>query len=273
MKVNTNIVLQRFRENKPILLWVPTPVSHEWFIEMAAINGYHGIWIDYQHQNYSDNQIAHMCLACRAGGIEPIVRVRKRDAGSYSRAFEMGGTGIIVPHVNTAAEARAIVQECKFPPMGNRGLDGVEPPAKFGYVPGLDYVKQANQETCIIIQIEEREAVENVEEIATVPGIDVLMIGPADLTLRYDCLGKITEPGPWKAVERVAAAAKKNGKHWGLPVGTAELAKKYMDMGARFFAHGSVYGFCLNGFEQVKKTMGPLFDMEQQAAQVNKRGY
>src|ERR1051326_900917 len=177
MKVNTNIVLQRFRENKPILLWVPTPVSHEWFIEMAAINGYHGIWIDYQHQNYSDNQIAHMCLACRAGGIEPIVRVRKRDAGSYSRAFEMGGTGIIVPHVNTAAEARAIVQECKFPPMGNRGLDGVDPPAKFGYVPGLDYVKQANQETCIIIQIEEREAVENVEEIATVPGIEELKIG------------------------------------------------------------------------------------------------
>lgn len=273
MRVNNNIILRRFREDKPILLWVPTPVAHEWFIEMAAINGYHGLWIDSQHQNYSDDQLAHMCLACRAGGIEPIIRVRKRDAGSYSRAFEVGGTGIIVPHVNTAAEARAIVRECKFPPVGNRGLDGVEPAAKFGYVPGPDYVKQANEETCIVVQIEEREAVENVEEIAAVKGIDVLMIGPADLTLRYDCLGQITESGPWAAVERVAAAAKKNGIQWGLPVGSVELARKYMDMGARYFAHGSVYGFCLDGFERVRKTMGPLFEMEVQAAHASRRGY
>jgi 4-hydroxy-2-oxoheptanedioate aldolase len=273
MKMIPSVVLQRFRQNKPILLWVPTPTYHEWFIEMAAINGYHGIWIDHQHQNYSDDQIAHMCLACRAGGIDPIIRVRKRDLGSYSRAFEMGGSGIIVPHVNTAAEARAIVRECKFPPDGNRGLDGVEPPARFGYIPGAEYVKQANQETCIIIQIEEPEAVENVEEIATVPGIDVLMIGPGDLTLRYGCYGQITEPEPWAAVERVAAAAKRNGKQWGLPVGTAELAEKYMDMGARFFAHGSVWGFVSSGFEQVKKTMGPLFDMRAQAEANQKRGY
>ena len=273
MKMTPSVVLQRFRQNKPILLWVPTPTYHEWFIEMAAINGYHGIWIDYQHQNYSDDQIAHMSLACRAGGIDSVVRVRKRDLGSYSRAFEAGGQGIIVPHVNSAAEAQAIVRECKFPPVGNRGIDGVEPSARFGYVPGPDYVKQANEETFIIVQIEEPEAVANAEEIAAVKGIDVLMIGPADLTLRYGCLGKITEPDPWKAVERVAAAARNNGIQWGLPVGTAELAKKYIDMGARFFAHGSVYGFCLMGFERVKKDFGPLFDMDQQAAAANKRGY
>lgn len=256
-----------------MLLWVPTPVYHTWFVEMAAMNGYHGIWIDYQHQNYSDDQIAQMCLSCRAGGIDPVVRVRKRDAGSYSRAFEMGGNGIIVPHVNTAAEAREIVKECKFPPFGNRGLDGVEPPAKFGYLPGRDYVKQANAETCVIVQIEEPEAVQNVEEIAAVKGIDVLMIGPGDLTLRFGSLGDQNTAEFKDAVKRIAAAAAKNGIHWGLPVGTPEAATKFMDLGARFFAHGSVYGFCLNGFEQVKKNFGALFEMEAQAKANTNRGY
>lgn len=273
MKVNTNIVLQRLRQNKPILLWVPTPVYHEWFIEMAAINGYHGLWIDYQHQNYSDDQISHMCLACRAGGIEPIVRVRKRDAGSYSRAFEMGGTGIIVPHVNSAAEAREIVRECKFPPQGNRGLDGVEPPAKFAYVSGPDYVVQANEQTCVIVQVEEPESVEDVEAIAAVKGIDVLMIGPGDLTLRYGKVYDQSQPKFQEAVKRIAAAAAKNGIAWGLPVGTADAAKKFMDMGARFFAHGSVFGFCLTGFKQAKDNFGPLFDMGTQAEANLKRGY
>ncbi len=273
MNMIPSVARRRWRENKPILCFVPTPTYHEWFIEMAALNGYHAAWIDYQHQNYSDDQITHMCLACRAGGIDAIVRMRKRDAGSYSKALEWGAHGVIIPHVNSAAEAREIVRELKFPPEGNRGLDGVEPPARFGYLPGVEYVRQANQETYIIVQVEEPESVENVEEIAAVKGIDVLMIGPGDLTLRYGCYGKVTEPKPWAAVERVAAAAKKSGIQWGLPVANADMAKKYLDMGARFIAHGSVWGFVYAGLEQVKKNFGSLFDMEQQATANQQRGY
>ena len=273
MNMTPSLALQRFREDKPVLIFLNTPVYHDWFVGMAALNGYHALWIDHQHQNYSDDQIAHLCLACRAGGMDAVIRVRKRDQGSYSKALEWGGNGVMVPHVNTPEEARAIVRELKFPPDGNRGIDAVEPPAKFGYIPPDVYVREANRETFIVVQIEEPEAVENVEAIVAVKGIDVLMVGPADLSLRYGCVGKINDPKVQAAIQRVAAAAKKFGKQWGLPVGNAEAAKKYMDMGARFICHGSTYTFVRNGLDQVKKDFGALFGLDEPHPAGFERGY
>lgn len=273
MKMISSVMLQRMRAGRPALMFLATPTAHDWFVGMAGLHGYHGLWIDGQHQNYSEDQIAHLCLACRASGMDAVVRVRKRDAGSYSRALECGAHGVIIPHVNTAAEATAIVRELKFPPVGNRGLDGVEPHAQFGYIAAADYVQQANAETFIVVQIEEPEAVDHVDAIAAVPGVDVLMIGPGDLSLRYGVPGQWNAPLVQTAIAKVATAARTHGKWWGLPVGSATAARQYLEMGALFFAHGSVYGFVREGFDRVRRELGELFDLRAPGESVATRGY
>lgn len=273
MNMVSSVMLQRMRAGRPALMFLATPTAHDWFVHMAGMHGYHGLWIDGQHQNYSDEQIAQLCLASRASGMDAVVRVRKRDAGSYSKALEWGAQGVIVPHVNTAEEAAAIVRELKFPPDGNRGLDGVEPPAQFGYLPLAEYVRQANTETFIVVQIEEPEAVDNVAAIAATPGVDVLMIGPGDLSLRYGCPGEWQAPSVQAAVAKVAAAARAHGKYWGLPVGSMAAARSYLEMGALFFAHGSVYGFVRAGLERVQKEFGEVFDLHLPGQPSAGRGY
>ena len=253
MRMVPSIVKQRLKQDLPVLLFCATPTPEPRFVEMAAVAGYQALWIDHEHQTYSDPQIAQMCLACRAGGIDAMVRLRKRDRGSYFRPLEMGAHGVMLPHCNSHDEAAACVAELKFPPVGNRSADGIEPPAQFGWLPFHEYAQQANEETFVVVQIEEPEAVDSVEEIAAVPGVDVLFVGPGDLGLRYPEAALVEQ-----AVERVAAAAREHGKHWGIPVSSAETAARRLAQGARLLSRGSVWQFVFEGFERIREELPDL---------------
>ena len=254
-----SVVKARLRRDKPSFLFCPTPSPTTNFVEMAALAGYHGIWIDHEHQNLTDREIADMCVACRAGGVDAMLRVRKRDNGSYFRALEIGAHGIMVPHCNSPDEAAEAVRQVKFPPQGNRSLDGVEPHALFAWVPPDEYTKQANQESFVVVQIEEPEAVARVDEIAAVEGVDVLFVGPGDLGLRY-----ADRPDPAAAVEaavdRVASAARTAGKHWGITAGSPEILRRRVEQGARLLGFGSVFFHVYQGLQRAHEAMEPWLE-------------
>ena len=148
----------------------------------------------------------------------------------------------MIPFTSDAEIAQSIVSSTKFPPMGNRGVDGAGLDGDFGlevWNPGSTYFEDANQETFIVAQIETPEALANIEEVAAVPGIDLIFIGPADLGLRLSHAPDALKATMDEAVERVAAAAKKHGKAWGRTAGSIEELVRYREMGAQMVPWGS----------------------------------
>lgn len=260
MEIAPSLIRSRLSAGLPVVLFAPTPAVDPRFVEMAALAGYHGIWVDQEHQNYTDTVIAGLCLACRAGGIDPMIRLRKCYAESHCRGLEMGATSLMLPHCNTTAEANAFVREVKFPPEGNRSADGIEPPARFGWIPLKEYAEQVNRDMVLSIQIEEPAAVDNVDALAAVPGVDLLFVGPGDLGLRYAEWGA-DKPLTEAAVEKTARAAEKHGKWWGIPVPDAEAARKRMDQGATFFVCGSMWGFAYQGFMRFREMFGEMLGL------------
>lgn len=209
------------------------------YVKQAAHFGFDCIWLDLEHRNFSDRDVQALLAYSHLHDIDIMVRPATLEKTRLYRYLEDGAAGLMIPHVNTAEKARMLVDAVKFPPIGDRGLDGAGLDADF-YVGDTDeFVRQANQETFLVVQIETLQAVQNVEEIAAVPGVDGLFVGPGDLGLRMKL-----DPSQGtleSAFERVAAACKKHGKAWGSPAGTAEVLKQREKQGGQLLNHGGEF--------------------------------
>lgn len=247
-------VLAKLRAGKAALLGnlslSPCPLG----VEIAARSGLDGLWIDMEHRPFSQREVADMITAARASDIDAMPRIRKGEGyTSFFRPLEDGAAGIMVPHVASEEEARWVVRNAKFPPIGRRGMERMMPDADLGYVDAMEFVAHANRETFVVIQIEDAEALDHLDAIAAVEGIDVLFVGPADLSFSLGCPLQFDSPAYAEAERAIAAAAAKAGKWWGRPVADAQAAALYAEKGARFFAMGGDYGLLKVGFERMRR--------------------
>jgi 4-hydroxy-2-oxoheptanedioate aldolase len=256
--MRNNRVLEKLRQGKAALVTTVTPYASPKLTEMIGLLDFDCVWIDMEHQDYSYDQLFDMALGCRSTGIEAMARIRKGDYWSYSRPFEAGATGIMVPHCRSAAEAKQIVHFSRFAPLGMRGIDGVEAAADYGLAPTAAYMAHANRETFVCVQIEDREAVDAADEIAAVEGVDILFVGPADLSQSYGIPLETHAPIMQQAVQRVAEAAARHGKWWGIPVGSAEVGERYYEMGARFLACGAAIIILQEGWRRIRQDFEPI---------------
>ncbi len=246
-------VLEKLRSGKPALTvnvsLAPSPLA----VQLVGHCEFDGIWIDTEHRPMNQWQVSSMITAGRLVDVDCYVRIRKGEGyTSFFRPLEDGAAGIMVPHVKTREEAEWVVCNSKFPPVGRRGLETMMPDADLGFNDPIEYTQYANRETFVAIQIEDVEALDHIEEIGTVPGIDILFIGPADLSFSMGIPLQLDHPRFLKAVESIASAAAENGKWWGLPVGDVESARRYAAQGARFLNVGGDYGLLRNGFQRIK---------------------
>ena len=231
------------------------------FIAHAARAGYDCIWLDLEHRAIDFREIQALMAHFRLYDIDCLLRPPTLEKTGLYRYLEEGATGLMIPHVSTAAKARDLVQSTKFPPLGDRGLDNAGFDSDYRINPNsCEYCEWANRETFLVLQIETPEAVENVEEIAAVPGVDMLFVGPGDLGLRYHLAGNTDGSMLEAAIERVAAAAKANGVAWGMPSGTVEDMTKRRAQGAQLLANCGDFGFLRDGllnasamFDEVEK--------------------
>ena len=180
--------------------------------EIVAQAGYDSVMIDCEHGPGSVMDVIAVMQALQGSGCAPLVRVPSNDMDWIKRILDAGAQGIMVPSVNSRAEAEAAVAACKYPPQGKRGMAATIVRAS-GY--GADwraYAKSANDEILVICQIESGAAVAAVEEIAAVEGVDMLFIGPFDLSASVGHLGEPDHPEVLEMIEQVEAAAKSAGK-------------------------------------------------------------
>ena len=211
------------------------------YIRYAAHYRYDGIWLDLEHRNFDAREVQHLLALCQRFDIDCLIRPPTTQRTRLYRFLEDGAAGLLIPFVSDAETAREIVKAAKYPPIGNRGLDGAGLDADFGldsWRSDSSYIADANRETFIVAQIETPEAVANADEIAAVEGIDALFVGPADLGLRlstYSEYGMTVDD----AVARVAAAAKLHGKVWARTASSIEEVDRYRRQGALMVPHGS----------------------------------
>ena len=208
-------------------------VTEPWLAEVAGKLGFDVIWFDMEHRAHSYEMVDRMSVACRATGVDLMVRIRKTGYTSAMRALEFGANGIMVPHCCSVQEAQQWVDWTRFPPLGKRGFDGAGADADYALADPHEYLQQQNEETFLALQIEDREAVDCVEGIAAVEGVDLLFVGPADLSISYGVPMQRQHRLIQEAMDKVANAAAKAGKWWGTVTDTPEAAQIELNRGAR----------------------------------------
>ena len=222
-------------------------------IAVAAKNcGYDAINIDLEHSVIPESAAAQICVTALSLGITPLVRVPSHDGYYANRILDAGAMGIVAPHVNTADEARAIVRACKFAPLGERSVAGSWPHLGFQAWPADEVRRLLNATTTVIVMLETPEAVERAEEIAAVPGVDVLHVGSTDLCDALGIPGKFADPALERCFERVVRACRNQGKFAGAGgLGTApDVMQKMVRMGVRFVTAGNEWAFMLTAARQ-----------------------
>jgi 2-keto-3-deoxy-L-rhamnonate aldolase RhmA len=215
---------------------------------IAAACGFDAVYIDLEHNPTSLETAAGVCVAALGMGITPIARVTSHDAHDATRILDCGAQGVMVPHVQNAAEARAIVEACLYAPKGHRSAFGSGPQLGYAAIPQAEVCKVLNEQTLLIAMIETPVAVENADAIAEVDGIDVLHIGASDLSTEMGIPGQYTHEKMRAAFEIVARAAKGHGKAMG--VGGVrqdfEFQSWLLRLGVRYLTGGSDVGYILS---------------------------
>ena len=181
-------------------------------IEIAGLCGCDGVWICGEHVPNDWTNLENQIRAARLHNMDSLVRVAKGSYSDYIKPFEADATGIIVPHVGSADEARQIVDWVRCHPVGKRPLDGGNTDGQYCLIPITDYLRHTNEERIIVMQIESPEALANIEAIAAVPGFNGIMFGPGDFSHRIGLVGQVDHPDVVAARKRVGAVARRHGK-------------------------------------------------------------
>ena len=207
-------------------------------MDLIGLLGFDCLWICREHCPIDGDRLAHLIRTAGLNDMDTLVRVPKGCYSDFIHPLELGATGIMVPHCMSAQEAREVVRTTRFHPLGRRPLDGGNSDGHYCMIPLGEYLRQANENTFVVVQIEDPEALEHIEEIVAVDGIDCVFIGPADLSHGLGVPGQTDHPEIVRTIQRVAAACAKHGRAWGLPVSPAN-ASRYLEMGARFLTCGA----------------------------------
>lgn len=221
-------------------------------VELIGRAGFDWVWIDYEHGIGGTRDMLGMCQAAAIHKMPAIVRLPGNELRLFKQALDFGASGVMVPFVNTAEEAAYAAQCCRFSPNGLRGVAQSTRAAQFG-LDFATYLEEADDNVLTIVQIETPEAVSNVEAIAAVDGVDVLFVGPLDLSTAMGKPRAFGDTDFVAALERVVAACRAHGKAPGILVPTPELAKPWGEMGFSFVvagADGTMLARALSGLRE-----------------------
>jgi len=225
--------------------------------EIVGSAGFDWVLIDLEHGSGTEKDALAQMQSLEHTGTGIVVRVESSELPRIQRILDMGAEGIMCPKINDLTEARKVVSGLHYPPMGQRGVAKMIRASQFGR--NFQSYYEASQENILgIVQIETKEALHHLDEIANVKGVDVLFIGPADLTMELGIFGQFDHPVFIDAVRQTVAAATKAGKATGILFFNPDDYKKYHDLGIRFIACGADATFVADGAKQMAEKLAGL---------------
>lgn len=246
-----SIVLEKIKKREPVLA-VITELCDPCVIELASLMGFDALWLDLEHHALSVEKAQDLMRAARIGKSDIMARPGKGEFMRMSRLLEAGAQGIMYPRVESVKEAKDVVKWAKFYPEGERGVDGANPDVPYGSLPYSKYIKTANQETFLVVQIEDKKALKIAPEIADISGVDVIFLGPLDFSVLNGYPGDTTHKDILEAFKIMNKAANDAGKIWGTLAGSLDYVKLAREYGASFICYGEDFMFVKEGFEKVQ---------------------
>jgi 4-hydroxy-2-oxoheptanedioate aldolase len=242
------------RKGEPVVA-VAVMQKNTAFVEMAASVGFEVLWIEMEHAGVTFSEASDLCGLASAFGMLTLIRVPNAERQNVLRAAECGVGIIDVPMVNEAEVARELVRHARFSPEGERGHFGSSRALRYGFFEDIVAERERiNREICLMAQIETPEAVERVEEIASVPGLDAIFIGRGDLSAAMGYPGQLNHPAVDQATVRCMAAAREHGKLIGVPGSPAEYGL-WRSRGVHLFVCASDVGCMKTGLQAAMQPM------------------
>lgn len=237
MQIRPSRVLQKLRAGE-IVSCFKLNLTCSRVADLASALGFDCIWVDMEHTSIDWSDVEKMILAAKTHDADVMVRVARGSYSDYIKPLELDAAGIMVPHCMNAEDARSIVRTTRFQPLGRRPVDGGNADGVYCNVPFVEYLQQANEQRFVVIQIEDPEPLEQIDEIASVPGIDMLFFGPGDFSHAIGVPGELNHPRVVDARRRVAKAALAHNKFAGTMANSDNL-EELIDTGYQFLNLGA----------------------------------
>jgi 2-keto-3-deoxy-L-rhamnonate aldolase RhmA len=250
---NKNPVKESLRQGQPVVGIVISVNSVEVATQAAAL-GFDFLWLEMEHTPLGLETVRNVVLATRGLPAVPFARPPVNELWMAKRVLDCGVLGVIFPFTSTPELARQAAAACRYPPHGLRG-SGADL-AHFRWPASEGYYDFADQNVMVVAVVENTAAVSHIDEIAAVPGIDVLFIGTSDLSFSLGLRGRQDHPQLDKAIAKIVTAGKRNGKVLGRPARTPEQIKRFQDQGFQFFMAGTDTQFMAAGAAQLLKPLG-----------------
>ncbi|AXK80868.1 4-hydroxy-2-oxo-heptane-1,7-dioate aldolase [Pseudolabrys taiwanensis] len=219
--------------------------------EIVSDSGFDWLLLDTEHSPNEIPDLMQQLQAVQRGTATPIVRPAWNDAVLAKRCLDIGAQSLLFPYVQNADEARSAVTSTRYPPHGIRGVASASRASRYGRVPG--YLSKANDEICVLVQVETREALKELEAIAKVDGVDGVFIGPSDLAASLGHIGNPAHPDVQAAIKDAVTRLKAVGKPAGILTGNEDEARRYIEWGYLFVAVGSDIGLLAKNADTLAK--------------------
>ncbi|MCC6859035.1 MAG: hypothetical protein IT158_10755 [Bryobacterales bacterium] len=250
MRLKTNSLKLKLREREFVVgtfLEIPAPQ----IVELLGLAGFDFVVIDREHGSIDLGQTEDLIRASLSTGISPMVRVAQCDPVAIRQPLDMGAAGVHVPQIGSAAAAEAAIRAALFHPKGDRGLQPYVRGASYRSVPVSEYVCSANEDTAMVMHLEGKECLEELDSILALPGLDVPFIGPYDLSHSLGVPGEIRHPSVRAAVEQLVQRARAAGKRVGIYCDDAATAAEWKALGVSYLAVGLDAGMLLQAARAV----------------------
>lgn len=228
---------------------------------IAASCGFEWLFIDMEHSSMDTKTAAAICVSALGWGITPVVRAASHAHFHATRLLDAGAQGIIVPHVDTPEQARKVVDNCRYTPLGHRSLSRPSPQLRYGGGSMAEAIKELNDNTLVIVMLETGEAIANADAIAAIEGIDALLIGTNDLAGDLGIPGQFGHERIDDAYATAIGAAKRHGKYLGMGgVYEPALMEKRIREGVNFMLGGNDISFILSAARERRAMLSKVFE-------------
>jgi 2-dehydro-3-deoxyglucarate aldolase/4-hydroxy-2-oxoheptanedioate aldolase len=253
-------IKQLFAEGKVVRVFGTGQLCSPKLIEIVGEHGgFDALWLDYEHGGLTMKEIELATMAARSYGMDHFVRLPATDYASVMRPLEAGAGGVMLSMVRSASEAETAVRWTKFWPRGERGLNGGNRDGRFGLTPLAEYTQTANASTFVGVQIETRGALESLAEIAAIPDIDLLFVGPSDLSQVLGVIGDFENPNCLQTIEHIARTCADAKKPWGIFSRGPDYSERMRNWGCRLFVLAADIHVVHSGIRSTKERYSGFF--------------
>ena len=259
MEMNQSKVLNKLRAGKMVNCIKVNTYDHR-VVEIAAMCGFDCIWSDLEHTPGDLAPLEKQILTAKLHGADTLVRVKRGSYSDHIHPLEMNAEGIMVPHVMNLEDAKRVVQMTRFHPVGRRAIDGGNADGAYSMIGLDDYIKQSNEHRFVIIQIEDHEALNDLDAICALDGLDVIFFGPGDFLHSIGAPGEWDHPEVTRVRKLIAETAVRHGKFAGTVCGDLSEMREWYDIGYRFICLGADVLGLQEYFKRLLKTFSEEFD-------------